>query len=95
MLRDYREWLEAEAAGGDAFAQRARERLASETANLLCVEVELPLARRVLTSFEMLDQQSTALRPEFAELREAIRAALDEAVAPPPAEREPLEREFI
>lgn len=95
MLRDYRDWLEAEAAGGNDFAKRVRDRFERETENVLCVEIERPLARRVLTSLELIDQQSTALRPEFDALRNAIRTAFDQALFPEPEEREPLEETML
>lgn len=92
MLRDYRDWLEAEAAGGDDFAKRARDRFEQETSKAVCVEIERPLARRILTSLEVIDQQSTALRPEFEALRNAIRTAFDQALFSTAEDREPLEQ---
>jgi len=92
MLRDYRDWLEAEAAGGDEFAKRARDRFEQETSTAVCIEIERPLARRVLTSLEVIDQQSTSLRPEYEALRNAIRTAFDEALYPVSEDREPLEQ---
>jgi hypothetical protein len=61
----------------------------------LDVRLERPLARRILTALELLAQQTTAERPEFARLREAITAALGEAMAPLADDREPIEREVL
>jgi hypothetical protein len=107
MLRDYRDWLEAEvrrlqATDEDApeidaaeMARLARDRLEAEMSKAICVELPATLARRILTSLEVLDQQTTSLRPEFATLREAIKTAFDLAIYPAEQDREPLEREFF
>lgn len=64
-------------------------------AGTLYVPLDRPLARRVLTALELLNQQTTAERPEFDALREAIKIALDEAMAPIADDREPIEREVL
>jgi hypothetical protein len=61
------------------------------------INVQLPrtLAQRLLTSIEMLSESSTAQRPEFEALREAIKTAIERAIAPETYDREPIERELI
>lgn len=107
MLRDYRDWLEAEVGRLRANDQAAtpldaagamtlaRDRFEAETSDALCVEIERPLARRILTSLEILGQQTTSVRPEFDALRNAIKAAFEEGILPPPQEREPIEQEVL
>jgi hypothetical protein len=63
--------------------------------NRIYVALDLPLARRVLTALELLGQQTTAERPEFDALRDAIRVALQEAMGPLADDREPIEREVL
>ncbi len=107
MLHDYRNWLEFEvkrlegadgnfpAEDGCSIARLALERFEAACANTLYVALDRPLARRVLTAVELLDQQSTALHPEFEALREAIKIAFAEAIHAPAEDREPLEGEFL
>ncbi|MBV8750602.1 MAG: hypothetical protein JO103_12910 [Candidatus Eremiobacteraeota bacterium] len=90
MLTDYRNWLESElkllgnashhaySFGQANMAKRALERLDEELARTLYVPLDRAAARRVLTALEALGQQSTALPPELATLRDAVMAALDE-----------------
>jgi hypothetical protein len=54
-----------------------------------------PLARRILTTIDLLSQQSTALYPDFEALRAAITTALAQAIPSPDDDREPLERELL
>jgi len=91
MLRDYRDWLEAElkllgnashhayAFGQANMAKRALERLDSEIAKALYVALDRVEANRILTAIELAGQASTALIPELEKLREAIKAAMVEA----------------
>jgi|GEM_PF-6759100 hypothetical protein len=70
------------------------ETVPSDT-NTINVQLARPLAQRLLTSIEMLSQSSTAERPEFEALREAIKTAFERAIAPETYDREPIERELI
>jgi hypothetical protein len=63
--------------------------------NTINVQLARPLAQRLLTAIQMLSQSSTAQRPEFDALREAIKTALERAIAPETSDREPIERELI
>jgi hypothetical protein len=67
------------------------------TTNLNTINVQLPrpLAQRILTAIELLSQTTTAERPEFDALREAIKTAFEQAIAPETYDREPIERELI
>ncbi len=90
MLKDYRDWLESElrllgnashhaySFGQANMAKRAIERLDDELAKTFYVPLERAQARRVLTAIEALSEQTTSARPEFDELREALKAALEE-----------------
>jgi hypothetical protein len=62
---------------------------------ILWVALDRPLARRILTSIEILSQKSTSLQPEFETLREAIKTAFADAILAPEQEQEPLEREIL
>jgi hypothetical protein len=59
------------------------------------VQLARPLAQRLLTAIEMLSESSTAQRPEFEALREAIKTAFERAIEPATYDREPIERELI
>jgi hypothetical protein len=98
MLRDYRTWLDGErarlariddpqAAAQARMAERALERFDAEAGTGLYVPFDEAGARRVLTAIEVFAQQSTAEPPAFAELRDALTAALDETAV----DREPLD----
>jgi hypothetical protein len=63
--------------------------------NTINVQLSRPLAQRILTSLEMLSQSTTAERPEFDALREAIKTGFEHAIAPETHDREPIERELI
>lgn len=91
MLHDYRHWLENAAAENDAL-KPALERFEAATAGRLFVTLERPLARRVLTSLELLGQQSTSLQPEFEDLRREIQIAFEAETG---HDREPLDREYL
>lgn len=90
MLKDYRDWLQSELtllgdAGDHAYslgqanmAKRAIERLDEELARDLYVPLDRAAARRLLTAIEARDEQSTAIPPELAGLRDAVTAALEE-----------------
>jgi hypothetical protein len=91
MLHEYRDWLENAAAENDAL-KPALERFEVATAGRLFVTLERPLARRVLTSLELLGQQSTSLQPEFEDLRREIQIAFEEGTG---HDREPLDREYL
>jgi ATP-dependent exoDNAse (exonuclease V) beta subunit len=91
LLKDYRDWLESElkllgnashhaySFGQANMAKRAIERLDAELARTLYVALGRAEARRVLTAVEALGEQTTSVPPELAALREALKAALDEA----------------
>jgi hypothetical protein len=91
LLRDYRDWLEAElkllgnashhayAFGQANMAKRALERFDAETDARLYVALDRGAARRILTAIELLASETTAEAPAFAEIRDAITAALEEA----------------
>jgi hypothetical protein len=77
MLRDYRTWLQLEAQTND-FARRALERFVFESAQAVYVPLGRPLAIRVLTTLDLIAQQTTSERPELDALREAIKTALED-----------------
>jgi hypothetical protein len=91
LLKDYRDWLESElkllgnashhaySFGQANMAKRAIEKLDEELARNLYVALDHAQARRLLTAIEATDQRTTSIPPEFAELRSAITAALEEA----------------
>ncbi len=95
MLKDYRDWLESElkllgnashhaySFGQANMAKRAIERLDEELARTLYVAFDKVHARRVLTAIEAQGEQTTSTRPEFEQLRDALRAALEEGGANP------------
>jgi hypothetical protein len=62
--------------------------------NTITVLLTRPLAQRVLTALDMLKQSTTAERPEFEALREAIKTGFERAIAPETYDREPIEREL-
>jgi hypothetical protein len=90
LLKDYRDWLESElqllgnashhaySFGQANMAKRAIERLDEELAKTLYVAIGRAEARRVLTAIEALGQQTTSVPVEIDELRDAIKAALQE-----------------
>jgi hypothetical protein len=59
-------------------AKRALERLDEELGKTFYVPFERAKARRVLTAIEAQQEQTTSIRPELDELRDALRAALEE-----------------
>ena len=93
MLKDYRDWLDAElkllgnashhayAFGQANMAKRALERLDEELARAFYVPIARAEARRVLTAIEILGERSTNVPPELDVLREAVKAALAETAA--------------
>ncbi len=68
---------------------------ATNDLDTITVQLARPLARRLLTAIEMLSQSTTAERPEFDALREAIKSGFERAIAPETNDREPIERELI
>ncbi|MEO7039640.1 MAG: hypothetical protein ABI186_06370 [Candidatus Elarobacter sp.] len=90
MLKDYRDWLDAElkllgnashhaySFGQANMAKRAIERLDDELARTLYVALDRGEARRVLTAIEALAQQTTGVPPELETLRDALKTALVE-----------------
>lgn len=90
MLKDYRDWLESElkllgnashhaySFGQANMAKRALERLDTMFAKKIVLEFDDAEARSILTAFEMLEQQATALDPALGGLRERLRVALEE-----------------
>ena len=90
MLKDYRDWLDAElkllgnashhayAFGQANMAKRALERLDGELARTLFVPIDRAAARRILTAIEMQAEATTSAQPELVALRDAITAALQE-----------------
>ncbi len=90
MLKDYRDWLESElkllgnashhaySFGQANMAKRALEKLDEELARNLYVAIDRAQARRLLTTIEGMDQQTTSPAPELANLRAAVTAAMEE-----------------
>ena len=103
MLRDYRDWLESElkllgnashhaySFGQANMAKRALEKFDAERERTLYIGLDRIEARRVLTAIEMLGQKTTSTPPEFATLRNALTAALEESATPVTADREPID----
>jgi hypothetical protein len=60
-------------------AKRALERFDQELAEAVYVPFGRAEARRVLTAIEALGEQTTGVPAEFAELRETLKTALQEA----------------
>jgi hypothetical protein len=91
LLKDYRDWLDAElkllgnashhayAFGQANMAKRALERFDEELARTLYVPLDRAAARRVLTAIELQSEATTAAQPELETLRDALTAALQEA----------------
>ncbi|GAC1582336.1 MAG: hypothetical protein NVS3B7_17740 [Candidatus Elarobacter sp.] len=96
MLRDYRDWLDAElkllgnashhaySFGQANMAKRAIERLDEELAKTAYVALDRAEARRILTAIEGLAAAATSVPPEFDVLRDALKQALAHAEMPPP-----------
>lgn len=90
MLKDYRDWLESElkllgnashhaySFGQANMAKRALERLDALLEKNIVIVLDDPQARAILTAIETLEQATTSLDPAFADLREALRVALEE-----------------
>jgi hypothetical protein len=90
LLKDYRDWLEAElkllgnashhaySFGQANMAKRAIERLDAELEKTLYVPIDRAEARRILTAIEMLAQRTTEIPPELAVLRDTLTTALEE-----------------
>jgi hypothetical protein len=90
LLKDYRDWLESELElFGDArdhayslgqanMTKRAIEKLDEELVRNLYVAIDHAEARRLLTALEAMDERTTSIPPELAELRDAITAAMQE-----------------
>jgi len=90
LLKDYRDWLDAElkllgnashhaySFGQANMAKRAIERLDEELRRTLYVPLDPGEARRILTAIEALGEQTTGVPPELEGLREALKAALVE-----------------
>ena len=91
MLKDYRDWLDAElkllgnashhayAFGQANMAKRALERLDEELARTLYVPLDRAAARRILTAIELQSEATTSAQPELETLRDVLTAALQEA----------------
>jgi hypothetical protein len=91
LLKDYRDWLDAElkllgnashhayAFGQANMAKRALDRFDDELSRTLYVPLDRAEARRILTVLSMEAQTATSLRPELEPLREALTEALQEA----------------
>ncbi|MBV9440010.1 MAG: hypothetical protein JOZ24_08485 [Candidatus Eremiobacteraeota bacterium] len=90
MLKDYRDWLQAElktlgnashhaySLGQANMAKRAIERFDEELHRTAFVALDRAEARRILTAIEAQGEQTTSTRPEFAALRDALTATLEE-----------------
>jgi hypothetical protein len=90
LLKDYRDWLEAElkllgnashhaySFGQANMAKRAIERLDAELEKTLYVPIDRAEARRILTAIEALAERTTETPPELAVLRERLTTALEE-----------------
>jgi hypothetical protein len=95
LLKDYRDWLEAElkllgnashhaySFGQANMAKRAIERLDDELKRTLYVPLDRRDVRRILTAIEALGQQTTNLPPEFETLRDVLKDALVEPETTP------------
>jgi glutamate/tyrosine decarboxylase-like PLP-dependent enzyme len=91
LLKDYRDWLESElkllgnasdhaySFGQANMAKRAIEKLDEELARNLYVAIDRAQARRLLTALEALEERTTSIPAELAELRGCITAAMEEA----------------
>jgi hypothetical protein len=91
LLKDYRDWLDAElkllgnashhayAFGQANMAKRALDRLDQELARSLYVALDRAAARRILTTIEMQAETTTSAQPELETLRDALKTALQEA----------------
>jgi hypothetical protein len=91
LLKDYRDWLDAEltllgnashhayAFGQANMAKRALERLDEELATTLYVPIDKAQARRILTEIAMQAQTSTSALPALQSLHDLLAAALQEA----------------
>jgi hypothetical protein len=91
LLKDYRDWLEAElkllgnashhaySFGQANMAKRAIEKLDEELARTLYVPIDRAEARRILTALEAQGERTTTLPPELQSLREALEIALVES----------------
>ena len=91
MLKDYRDWLDAElkllgnsshhayAFGQANMAKRALERLDDELAKTLYVPIDKAQARRLLTTLAMQAQTTTSAAPELQALHDVLSTALGEA----------------
>jgi len=91
LLKDYRDWLESElnllgdasdhaySSGQANIAKRAIEKLDAELARNLYVAIDRAQARRLLTALEAMDERTTSVPPELAELRLAVTVAMEEA----------------
>jgi hypothetical protein len=94
LLRDYRNWLKSElqvlgnashhaySLGQANMAKRAIDELDKELAHTLYAGIDTVEARRALTELELLEQRDTSLTPGLVTLRDALRAAIDEAAPP-------------
>jgi hypothetical protein len=90
LLKDYRDWLEAElkllgnashhaySFGQANMAKRAIERLDAELEKTLYVPIDRAEARRILIAIEALAQRTTEIPPELAALRDTLTTALEE-----------------
>jgi len=91
LLKDYRDWLDAElkllgnashhayAFGQANMAKRALERFDDELARTLFVPLDRAAARRILTAIELQSEATTSAQPELETLRDVLTAALQEA----------------
>jgi hypothetical protein len=91
LLKDYRDWLEAElkllsnashhayAFGQANMAKRALERLDDELAKTLYVPIDRAQARRILTEIAMQAQSTTAALPALQALHDVLATSLAEA----------------
>jgi len=90
LLKDYRDWLEAElkllgnashhaySFGQANMAKRAIERLDAELEKTLYVPIDRAEARRIMTALEALAAKTTELPSELAVLRDTLAATLEE-----------------
>ena len=91
MLADYRTWLESElkllgnashhaySFGQANMAKRAIERLDQESDGRVVLELPRDEAAAIATSLELLVEQTSALPPALAGLRDRLRAAFSQA----------------
>jgi len=78
LLKDYRDWLDAELKLLGNASHHAYAFGQANIARTLYVPIDRAAARRILTAIEMQAEATTSAQPELVALRDAITAALQE-----------------